>query len=111
LTYSDRLAFVAAQRIALWDVCETGDREASADETIRREQPNAIGRLLDQHPPIRAVAFNGTGARRLYDRHFARREDLTYLALPSTSPAHARIDFAGKLARWLILRELLGDCD
>jgi hypoxanthine-DNA glycosylase len=105
--YAERLAFVAAHRIALWDVCEIGEREASADATIRRERPNAIDRLLDAHPLIRAVAFNGSGARRLYDRHFARRAGLAYLALPSTSPAHARIDFAGKLARWTALREVL----
>jgi hypoxanthine-DNA glycosylase len=107
--YAERLAFVAAHRIALWDVCEIGEREASADATIRRERPNAIDRLLDAHPLIGAVAFNGTGARRLYDRHFARRADLVYLALPSTSPAHARIDFAGKLARWTALRDVLSE--
>ena len=105
--YAERLAFVATHRIALWDVCEIGEREASADSTIRLERPNAIDRLLDAHSQIRAVFFNGTGARRLYDRHFARRGTLAYLALPSTSPAHARIDFAGKLARWMALREVL----
>jgi double-stranded uracil-DNA glycosylase len=105
--YDERLAFIAAHRIALWDVCEMGEREKSADTTIRRERPNAIDRLLDEHRLIRAVAFNGTGARRLYDRHFPRRPELTYLALPSTSPAHATIDFAGKLARWTALREAL----
>jgi len=36
--YAERLAFVAAQRIALWDVCELGEREASADSTIRRDE-------------------------------------------------------------------------
>jgi TDG/mug DNA glycosylase family protein len=105
--YGERLAFIAAHRIALWDVCEVGERERSADTTIRRERPNAIARLLDEHPLIRAVAFNGTGARRLYDRYFPRRPELAYLALPSTSPAHATIDFAGKLARWTALREVL----
>jgi double-stranded uracil-DNA glycosylase len=105
--YAERLAFVAAHGMALWDVCELGEREASADSTIRGEQPNAIDRLLDAHPLIRAVAFNGSGARRLYDRHFARRTDLVYLALPSTSPAYARLDFAAKLARWTALREEL----
>jgi double-stranded uracil-DNA glycosylase len=107
IDYAERLAFVMAHRIALWDVCEIGEREASADSTIRRERPNAIDRLLDAHPLIRAVAFNGSGARRLYDRHFARRAELAYLALPSTSPAHARMDFAAKLARWTALREVL----
>ena len=66
--------------------------------------PNAIPELLDPHPAIRAVAFNGSTARRLYDRHFARRPDLTYLALPSTSPAHARLGFAEKLAQWSVAR-------
>jgi double-stranded uracil-DNA glycosylase len=107
IDYAERLAFVTAQRIALWDVCELGEREASADSTIRGERPNAIGRLLDAHPLIHAVAFNGSGARRLYDRYFARRAGLSYLALPSTSPAHARLDFAAKLARWTALREAL----
>jgi len=96
-----------AQGIALWDVCELGEREASADSAIRRERPNAIDRLLEAHPMIHAVAFNGTTARRLYDRHFTRRADLAYLALPSTSPAHARLDFAAKLAHWTALREVL----
>jgi hypoxanthine-DNA glycosylase len=105
--YAERLAFVMAQGIALWDVCELGERAASADSAIRRERPNAIDRLLEAHPMIRAIAFNGTTARRLYDRHFARRADLAYLALPSTSPAHARLDFATKLAHWTALREVL----
>jgi TDG/mug DNA glycosylase family protein len=108
--YAERLAFVRAHRIALWDVCELGERDASADATIRREQPNVIDRLLDTHPAIGAVAFNGTGAQRLHDRHFARRPGLAYLALPSTSPAHARIGFSGKLARWAAVREVLCAC-
>ena len=107
--YAEKVAFVKARRIALWDVCEIGEREASADSTIRREQPNAIDQLLAAHPLIRAVAFNGTGARRLHDRHFPRHASLAYLALPSTSPAHARMDFAGKLVRWMALREALSE--
>jgi len=89
-SYPERLAFVEAHGIGLWDVCQSGQREASADSTIR------------------AVAFNGSGARRLYDRHFARRPGLLYLALPSTSPAYASLGFAAKLAHWSALREVLG---
>lgn len=109
INYAEKLAFVAARRIALWDVCELAEREASADSAIRRERPNAIDHLLDAHPLIRAVAFNGSGACRLYHRHFTRRPELTYLALPSTSPAHARLDFSGKLARWTALREVISE--
>ena len=80
---------------------------------MRRSAPKCRTRspsCSTRYPGIRAVAFNGGGARRLYDRHFARRPDLTYLALPSTSPAYARIGFAAKLAQWQALREaLLGE--
>jgi hypoxanthine-DNA glycosylase len=107
--YPARLAFAAARRVALWDVCMLGEREASADATIRRETPNAIDRLLDAHPQIGTVMFNGTGARRLYDRHFPRCQGLAYLAMPSTSPAHARLDFAAKLAQWAALRAAVGN--
>ena len=107
--YDERVRFVRDRGIALWDVVASGTRTASADATIRAEMPNRIPELLDAYPGIRAVAFNGGGARRLYDRHFARRPDLTYLALPSTSPAYARIGFAAKLAQWQALREALLD--
>jgi hypoxanthine-DNA glycosylase len=105
--YAEKLAFILARRIALWDVCEAAQRIASADSTIAAEVPNTIHGLLDAHPGVRAVAFNGSGARRLYDRHFSRRSDLCYLALPSTSPAHARLGFAEKLARWTALRDAM----
>jgi hypoxanthine-DNA glycosylase len=106
--YAEKLAFVASRRIALWDVCESGQRRASADATIRGEVPNRIDALLHAHPLIRAIAFNGSGAQRLYDRHFARRAELLYLALPSTSPAYASLGFADKLIRWSALHEALG---
>ena len=106
-SYEERIGFAKVQRIALWDVVEAGLRDASADATIRAEIPNRIDLLLEAHPRIRAVAFNGSGARRLYHRHFTPRPDLAYLALPSTSPAHARLDFAAKLALWKPLREAI----
>jgi hypoxanthine-DNA glycosylase len=102
--YARRLDFALSRRVALWDVVAHGKREASADASIRRETPNRIAELLDTHPAIGTVAFNGSTALRLYDRHFARRPDLAYLALPSTSPAHARLDLAAKLALWQPLR-------
>lgn len=105
--YAAKLAFARMQRVALWDVCASCQREASADATIRCETPNTIEVLLDAHPPIAVVAFNGSGARRLYDRHFRRRPALDYLALPSTSPAHAGLDFKAKLAHWTALRDAL----
>ncbi len=105
--YEAKLGFARVQRVALWDVCMIGEREASANSAIRRETPNAIDRLLDAHPLIQAIAFNGTTARRLYERYFPLRPGLSYLAMPSTSPAHARLDFAAKFAKWTALRDVL----
>ena len=69
------------------------ERAASADATIRREMPNAIAALLDAHPGIRAVAFNGTTAERLYDRHFPRRagDRLSVAAVDQPGPCPARL--------------------
>jgi hypoxanthine-DNA glycosylase len=106
--YEERLAFVIAHRIALWDVCAMAERRASLDTEIKREVPNTIHELLDANPGIAIVAFNGGTARRLYDRHFTRRPGITYLHLPSTSPAHASLTFAQKAARWQALREAMG---
>jgi hypoxanthine-DNA glycosylase len=105
--YEDRLAMAARHRVALWDVVGAGERHASADATIRLHRPNPIDRLLDEFPDIRGLAFNGGTALRLFDRHFVRRTDLVYLGLPSTSPAHARLGFPDKLARWAPLKALL----
>ena len=105
--YASRLAFVKTRRIALWDVCAMAERRASLDSEIKREVPNALHDLLDANPSISTVAFNGGGARRLYDRHFSRRPGLAYLHLPSTSPAHASLGYAEKLARWQPLRDAL----
>lgn len=106
--YDGRLAFAQASRLALWDVCGLAERDASADATIRGEVPNEIPALLDAHPGIRAIAFNGTTARRLHDRHFPRRDGIAYLALPSTSPAHASLNLAAKLAAWQALLDMVG---
>jgi hypoxanthine-DNA glycosylase len=107
--YETRLSFVRERRIALWDVCAAAERRASLDTEIRREVPNTIHELLDANPGITTVAFNGGTARRLYDRHFKRRPRLSYLHLPSTSPAHASRSFIEKLALWQPLRDAVGD--
>jgi hypoxanthine-DNA glycosylase len=107
--YADRVRLIRERRIAVWDVCASAQRVASADTSIAGEVPNAIDALLDTHPGIGAVAFNGSGAQRLYDRHFRRRPERRYLPLPSTSPAHARLGFKEKLALWIVLQEVLHD--
>ena len=114
--YGLRKAMLLRAGIALWDVCRCCEREGSLDSNICREEPNEIVGLLADHPAIRAIAFNGQPAYRLFKRHVEKElkawcikrghPGYPYLHLPSTSPAHA-VPFERKLERWRPLEEYL----
>ena len=84
----EKIAFLLAQRIALWDVIAACEIEGSADARIRHAEPNDLFRVLNA-APIRAVFTNGRTADRLYDRYFGGAVPLPKTCLPSTSPANA----------------------
>lgn len=112
LPYAVRLRKLKAAGIMLWDVLQAASRSGSADANIhpRRRRPNDISGLLQRHPELRLIAFNGGPAETLFRRHIAPhcRQALTRLALcrlPSTSPAHASRAYHQKLACW---RQALG---
>jgi len=102
----ERTAALLAHGIGLWDVIAACHREGSADTAIANEAANDVPRLLDQHPGIRHVVFNGGKswhtAQRLIPQLF-RRAGLTAERFPSTSPAHA-VPFARKLEAWWLLK-------
>jgi double-stranded uracil-DNA glycosylase len=107
LPYAMRLARLDAAGIALWDVCATARRAGSLDADIERDSvvANDFAPFYRAHPAIRTVLFNGRTAAALYRRHVlpCLPADLAALALdelPSTSPAHAAMPLAEKLARW-----------
>ena len=105
--YALRKAMLLDAGIALWDVCGECEREGSLDSNICHEKPNRINELLRSYPSIRAIAFNGQGAARLYRKHFGPlASEYGPLILPSTSPAHA-VAFDKKLDGWMRLRDLL----
>jgi hypoxanthine-DNA glycosylase len=105
--YSARTAALAAAGIALWDVIAACERPGSLDASIRPEsvRVNDFGALLDACPGIGLIAFNGGTAEREYRRRVLpgladRHRGIERLRLPSTSPAHAGMSYADKLARW-----------
>ncbi|WP_459618731.1 DNA-deoxyinosine glycosylase [Bordetella sp. 2513F-2] len=103
LGYADRLAALQRAGVALWDVLVACERPGSLDAHIRSAMPNDFAGFLAAHPRIRRVCFNGGKAAQLYRRHVMGRPglpELEYLALPSTSPAHAAMPYAAKLAAW-----------
>lgn len=114
LPYAQRLAELNAAGVGLWDVLQGCERRGSLDSDIAKgsEIPNAIPALLAQQPEIRALAFNGAKALQVFQRHVLaqiptqRLQQLQLLPLPSTSPAHASMSRADKLAHWSVLKPL-----
>lgn len=105
--YRERVQLLKRHRIALWDVVRSARRRGSLDSAIEHASvvPNDFGRFFAHHPDIRLVCFNGAKAAELYRRLVLPSleiESLRYARLPSTSPAHAAMPFAKKLARWRV---------
>jgi hypoxanthine-DNA glycosylase len=111
--YDARTAALRANGIALWDVMKTCTRESSLDSDVVESSivANDFSAFLRGHPRIRAVCFNGAKAEQSFLRYalpeLGRLGDLTYYRLPSTSPAHASLSAAKKLAAWRAVLETL----
>lgn len=106
LPYEARLAALNAAGVALWDVLAACERPGSLDADIvpASAQPNDFAAFLAAHPRVARICFNGAKARALFRRHvrpgLADVAGLEYVALPSTSPAHAAMPPAAKLLAW-----------
>ncbi len=106
LPYDLRLAALNGAGVALWDVLQACEREGSLDADIKADSvvPNDFAAFFASHPHIQRVCFNGAKAAALYRRHVLPKvtalTHLEYVALPSTSPAHAAAGFDAKLAVW-----------
>ena len=105
LSYPQKIRLLKKNRIALWDVIASCQREGAGDNAIRCVTPNKIPQLLKVHPNIRRIFVNGKMAERLFKLHFREEVKLPVACLPSTSPAHAAMSFQEKLKRWRVVRE------
>ena len=105
-TYEVRVEALRENGIALWDVMKSCTRESSLDSDVVESSivPNAFPSFLRAHPRIGTICFNGAKAEESFQRYalsrLGARGDLVYYRLPSTSPAHASLSFAKKLAAW-----------
>jgi len=105
--YAHRVDILHKHKIALWDVCQTAFRKGSMDLDILEEVPNHIPQLIQTHPTIKAIFFNGQKAEKLFDKYFERVEELRYETLPSSSPANASFNQDRLLERWATIRDVL----
>jgi hypoxanthine-DNA glycosylase len=107
LPYPARLERLVARDIAVWDVLAAGERPGSLDSAIVSSSIviNDFGQFFARHQSIALVCCNGRKAAELYRRRVqptlpSAPAALPTVVLPSTSPAHASLSFAEKLARW-----------
>jgi len=105
LPYALRLEKLTAAGIALWDVIAACEREGSLDARIvgKSIRPNDFVTFFAEHPGIRRICFNGATAETSFCRHVLPGLDTArfeLIRLPSTSPAHASLPYAEKLAAW-----------
>lgn len=114
LPYPERLESLKQSRIALWDVAHMCERPGSLDSSIRHDSvvANDFAAFFRVHPRIGALFFNGHKAAELYRRLVVPTlaepwRSLPGHRLPSTSPAHAGMNFQQKLDQWLQIRAAL----
>lgn len=113
LPYAERVVRLTAARVAVWDVIAACVRPGSLDSAIDMSSVvvNDFAALLRDYPSIATVCFNGRKAEEVFRRRVLPElevtgHELTFISLPSTSPAMASLNFEGKLARWRVLADV-----
>jgi hypoxanthine-DNA glycosylase len=104
-SYETRLHELKAGHIALWDVLQSCTRIGSLDARIDADSitVNDFQGFFRTHDKIRAVLFNGAKAESAYRQYVlptVSTAPISYLRLPSTSPAHAALSYEQKLQAW-----------
>jgi hypoxanthine-DNA glycosylase len=101
LDYAARLQALLQHRIGLWDVVAEARRVGSLDSRIRDHASNDLLALVDTLPNLTTIAFNGATAEKIGVKALGQRANhYRLLRLPSSSPAHASMSYAQKLAVW-----------
>ena len=90
----DRKDFLRRHHIALYDVVEECDIEASYDSSIKNEIPANIIGILEDFPNIEVIGITGGTAGKLFKKHLLNLVDqskVRVVFLPSTSSTNAKM--------------------
>jgi hypoxanthine-DNA glycosylase len=101
--YEKFLEAMLFNNVGLWDVVHSCERDGSLDSKIKNPKFNDIEGLIEEHNRIHTILFNGLGAYKFFEKRYRDTdllERVKTVALPSTSPAHARMTFEEKLTAW-----------
>ena len=92
-TYSKKKELLFNSKIGVWDVAHTAKRIGSLDSAIKEEKPNDLDNFIANHKSLKVIGFNGTKSEVLFNKYFERKDGITYISLPSSSPANTTINF------------------
>jgi double-stranded uracil-DNA glycosylase len=106
LPYQERISRIRSAGIALWDVIGSCERDGALDSRIRNAHFNDIPAALDRYESIRTIGLNGSAAGMYFQRAWPGGfPGVSVTALPSTSPANARMRFSEKVQKWRLITE------
>ena len=107
LDYAQRIVYLKAHSIGMWEALHSCQRPGSLDSAIvpATMKPNDFNAFFAEHRGVNRVFFNGGTAAAAYKRQVLPTLSLDYAylqyeQLPSTSPAHATLNFDQKLQHW-----------
>lgn len=97
--------------IIIWDVLKQCQREGSLDSAIEKDsiEVNDFAALFDQHYNIQHVFCNGGASYKWFNKLAfpLLPSSIDVIQLPSTSPAHASLNFEKKLEQWKQIKSVL----
>ena len=91
-TPEEKADFCLQNKIALWDVLSECDIAGASDASIKNAVPNVMSVIFEK-AKIKAVFATGSTAAKLYKKHIEPKTGVPAMALPSTSPANAKVSF------------------
>jgi len=97
--YQEKINLLKLNKIGLWDVFESCEREGSLDSNIKNGIVNDFDGLFKKHPKIQLVLFNGGTSYQSFKKQLSMLQGITHQVMPSTSPAHT-MPYIAKLAIW-----------
>ncbi len=106
VSIEEKRAFLAENRIALYDVIERCSIVGSSDSSIRDVEAADLGPILENSQIGQNIFTNGKTAYRLYEKYQAPLLDIHAAVLPSSSPANAAFSLDRLTEIW---RESLQD--
>ena len=105
-TPEEKRNFCLRNKIALWDVLKECDIEGASDSSIKNAVPNDLSVILNS-AKIQAIFATGATAAKLYKKFIEPETKIPATALPSTSPANAKIKFEELVEEYKIVLEYI----